>query len=102
DNEVLKDMKDETLGCVERLAVVKQKCEALAVAQEPHKNRLDELGKLIAQKMDLLEGIMSAMANIMLLLQNEKGDIVQDELESIAVNILEKAQATLSEWKTLE
>ncbi|KAH9287977.1 hypothetical protein KI387_032094, partial [Taxus chinensis] len=65
DNEVLKSMKDETLGHVERLTLVKQKCEALAATQEPHKNRLDELGKLIAQKMDLLEGRISAMANIM-------------------------------------
>ncbi|KAH9313085.1 hypothetical protein KI387_028120, partial [Taxus chinensis] len=102
DNEVLKEIKDETLGCVEILELVKKKCEALAAAQEPHKNRLDELGKLIAQKIDLLEGIMTTMSNIMLVVQNEKGEISQDELESIAVNISEKEKAVLNEWQTLE
>ncbi|KAH9313361.1 hypothetical protein KI387_028396, partial [Taxus chinensis] len=48
DNEVLKAKKDETLGHTERLAMVKQKREALVAVEEPHKNKLDELGKLIA------------------------------------------------------
>ncbi|KAH9311446.1 hypothetical protein KI387_026481, partial [Taxus chinensis] len=43
DNEFLKAMKDEILRYAERLALVKQKCEALAVAQEPHKDRQDEI-----------------------------------------------------------
>ncbi|KAH9287533.1 hypothetical protein KI387_031650, partial [Taxus chinensis] len=33
---------------------------------------------------------------------NEKEEIVQEELDSIALDILEKAEATLSDWKTLE
>ncbi|KAH9313800.1 hypothetical protein KI387_022427, partial [Taxus chinensis] len=48
DNEVLKVMKDETLGHAEILALVKKKCEALAATHNPHKERLDEIGKLIA------------------------------------------------------
>ncbi|KAH9310920.1 hypothetical protein KI387_025955 [Taxus chinensis] len=52
--------------------------------------------------MDLLEGRISAMDNIMLVLHNEKGEISQDELESIPVNIPEKTEVTLSEWHTVE
>ncbi|KAH9292192.1 hypothetical protein KI387_042618, partial [Taxus chinensis] len=97
NNEVQKVMKDETLGHAERLSMVKQKREALVVAQEPHKTQLEELGKLIAQKMDLLEGRMTAMSSIVLVLQNEKGEIVRDELESIAVDIPEKVEEALAE-----
>ncbi|KAH9311001.1 hypothetical protein KI387_026036, partial [Taxus chinensis] len=95
DNEFLKAMKDETLGGAERLEVLNQKCEALVVAQDPHKKRLDELGNIIEKKMDLLEGRMYTMGNIMLALQNEKREITQDELESIVVNILEKVETAL-------
>ncbi|KAH9296914.1 hypothetical protein KI387_028596, partial [Taxus chinensis] len=59
-------MKDETLGRIEWLALVKKKREALTATQEPHRERLDELGKLIAQKMDLLEGRMTGMSSIVL------------------------------------
>ncbi|KAH9312162.1 hypothetical protein KI387_027197 [Taxus chinensis] len=89
DNAVQKAMKDDTLGHAERLTLVKQKHEALAAAQEPHKERLDELGKLITQNMDALEGKHTAMSSIMLVLQNEKGEVTQDELESIIVDIPE-------------
>ncbi|KAH9293873.1 hypothetical protein KI387_040921 [Taxus chinensis] len=102
DNEVLKVMKDETLGCTERLALVKQKCEALAAAQDPHKERINEIGKLIVQKMDLMEGMLSGMANVVWVLQNEKEKITQDELDDIATDILEKMRNVLSDWKTLE
>ncbi|KAH9321303.1 hypothetical protein KI387_015942, partial [Taxus chinensis] len=37
DNEFLKEMKDDTLGHVERLALVKKKHEALAATQNLHK-----------------------------------------------------------------
>ncbi|KAH9331145.1 hypothetical protein KI387_003253, partial [Taxus chinensis] len=53
-------------------------------------------------KMDLLEGRMTAMSNIVFVLQNEKGEIVRDELESIVVDIPEKVEEELTEWKTLE
>ncbi|KAH9316979.1 hypothetical protein KI387_018748, partial [Taxus chinensis] len=33
---------------------------------------------------------------------NEKGEIVRDELESIVVDIPEKVEQTLTEWKVLE
>ncbi|KAH9295481.1 hypothetical protein KI387_039069, partial [Taxus chinensis] len=33
---------------------------------------------------------------------NEKGEIAKDELESIAVDIPEKAEATLNDCQTLE
>ncbi|KAH9308571.1 hypothetical protein KI387_036482, partial [Taxus chinensis] len=38
ENEVLKEIKDETLGHAEILELVNQKREAFAVGQEPHKN----------------------------------------------------------------
>ncbi|KAH9325501.1 hypothetical protein KI387_005679, partial [Taxus chinensis] len=63
---------------------------------------MDELWKLITQKMDLLEGRMIGMSNILLVLHNEKGDIARDELESITVDIPEKVEAGLNDWKTLE
>ncbi|KAH9301193.1 hypothetical protein KI387_012776, partial [Taxus chinensis] len=66
------------------------KHEALGAAQDPHKTHLEELGKLIAQKMDLLEGRMTSISSVVLVLQNEKGEITRDELESIAVDIPEK------------
>ena len=47
DNDILTAMNDETLGCAEILALVKQNCEALAEAQDMHKERIDEIGKLI-------------------------------------------------------
>ena len=50
---------------------MKQKHEALTTAQDPHKERIDEIGKLIAQKMDLLEGMMFVMANVVQVLHNE-------------------------------
>ncbi|KAH9305660.1 hypothetical protein KI387_010064, partial [Taxus chinensis] len=50
---------DEILGHGERLALVKQNHEALAAVQDPHKERIDEIGKLIAQRMDSLEGMLS-------------------------------------------
>ncbi|KAH9307678.1 hypothetical protein KI387_035589, partial [Taxus chinensis] len=37
DNEVLKAMKDETLGHAEWLTLVKKKRDVLTTAQEPHK-----------------------------------------------------------------
>ncbi|KAH9300744.1 hypothetical protein KI387_012327, partial [Taxus chinensis] len=43
DNDITKAMKDETLGHAERLALVKLKHEALAVVQDPHKERIDEI-----------------------------------------------------------
>ncbi|KAH9315595.1 hypothetical protein KI387_024222, partial [Taxus chinensis] len=64
DNDVLKAMKDEILGRTERLALVKQNHEALAATQDPHKERLDEIRNLIAQKMDLLEEVMTVRANV--------------------------------------
>ncbi|KAH9295699.1 hypothetical protein KI387_039287, partial [Taxus chinensis] len=73
--------------------------EALTAAQEPHKTQLEELGKLIVQKMDLLEGRMTSMSSVVLVLQNEKGEIARDELESIAVDIPEKVEQALTEWQ---
>ncbi|KAH9327385.1 hypothetical protein KI387_007563, partial [Taxus chinensis] len=81
DNEVLTKMKDDTLGCTERLAFVKQNLKALVVAQDPHKERIDEIGKLIGHNMDLLEGMMSVMVNVVHILQNEKEKITHNELE---------------------
>ncbi|KAH9287506.1 hypothetical protein KI387_031623, partial [Taxus chinensis] len=66
ENEVLKAIKDETLGHAKQLSLIKKNHEAFTVAQEPHKERLDELGKLIAQKIDLLEGRMTSMSSIVL------------------------------------
>ncbi|KAH9294241.1 hypothetical protein KI387_040555, partial [Taxus chinensis] len=66
DIEVIKSMKDDNLGREERFSLVKKKYEALVASQNPHTERLDELGKIITQKMDLLEGRMSVMDNIVL------------------------------------
>ncbi|KAH9297020.1 hypothetical protein KI387_028702, partial [Taxus chinensis] len=85
-----------------RSALVKKKREALAVEKHPHKERLDELGNLIAQKMDLIERRMFGMANIVLVLQNEKGEMNQDELESISTDIPEKTCNVLNDWQALE
>ena len=95
NNEVHKVMKDEKLGRAERFSMVKQKHEALVAAQELHKTWLEELGKLITQKMDLLEGRMTSVSSVVLLLQNEKGEITRDELESIIVDIPEKVEQAL-------
>ncbi|KAH9297984.1 hypothetical protein KI387_029666, partial [Taxus chinensis] len=69
-----------------------KKCETLVAAQESHKSRREEIGKLIVQKMDLLERIITSMSNVVLVLQNEKGEIARDELESITLDILEKVE----------
>ncbi|KAH9311777.1 hypothetical protein KI387_026812, partial [Taxus chinensis] len=90
-------MKDETLGHVERFSMVKQKHEALVASQELHKTQLEELGKLITQKMELLEERMTSMSSFVLVLQNEKGNIVRDELESTAVDIPEKVEQALTD-----
>ncbi|KAH9307405.1 hypothetical protein KI387_035316, partial [Taxus chinensis] len=102
NNEFQKMMRDEKLGCAERLLMVKNKHKALPTAPKPHKTRLEELGKLIVQKMDLLEGRMTAMSSIVLVLQNEKGEIVRDELESIVVDIPKKLEEALTGWQALE
>ncbi|KAH9310900.1 hypothetical protein KI387_025935, partial [Taxus chinensis] len=52
--------------------------------------------------MDLLEGRMTSMSSVVLVLQNEKGEIARDELESIAVDIPEKVEQALTEWQALE
>ncbi|KAH9326777.1 hypothetical protein KI387_006955, partial [Taxus chinensis] len=48
----------------ERLKLVKIKREALAAAHDPHKERIDEVGNIIVEKMDILVGMMSVMANV--------------------------------------
>ncbi|KAH9302231.1 hypothetical protein KI387_013814, partial [Taxus chinensis] len=78
------------------------KHEALVAAQEPHKTQLEELGKLIEHKMDILEGIMTSMSSLVLVLQNKNGEIARDELESIVVDIPEKAEQALTDWQILE
>ncbi|KAH9287917.1 hypothetical protein KI387_032034, partial [Taxus chinensis] len=102
DNEFHKAMKDEILGWAEISTVMKQKYKALATAQQPHKERLDEFGKLIARSMDVLEEAHNSISTIMLVLKNEKGDVTQDELESIVVGTPEKVGKALTNWKTLE
>ncbi|KAH9322491.1 hypothetical protein KI387_017130, partial [Taxus chinensis] len=59
DNEFLKEMKDEMIGHAEILALVKKKHESLVASYDPHKERINEIGKLIVQKMDLMEGMLS-------------------------------------------
>ena len=52
--------------------------------------------------MDLLEGRMTSIFSVVLVLKNEKGEIMRDELESIVVDILEKEEQALTEWQVLE
>ena len=84
------------MGHVERLSIIKQNHEALEVAQEPEKTWLEDFGNMIAQKMDILEGRMTSMSSVVLVLQNEKGETARDELESIAMDIPEKTEQVLT------
>ncbi|KAH9317073.1 hypothetical protein KI387_018842, partial [Taxus chinensis] len=97
-NEVHKVMKSHT----ECLSLVKQKREALVAAQAPHKERLEELGKLISQRMDVLEGVQTSMSSIMLVIQNEKGELSMEELQSIIADVPKTTGVALIAWENLE
>ncbi|KAH9303268.1 hypothetical protein KI387_014851, partial [Taxus chinensis] len=70
--------------------------------QEPHKERFDELGKFIAQRMDVLEGTHTSMSSVMLIIEIEQGESAQDELESITVDIADQTEKELIEWHALQ
>ncbi|KAH9324854.1 hypothetical protein KI387_005032, partial [Taxus chinensis] len=102
ENAVLKEMNNETLGHMERLTLIAGKHDALLIAQDPHKEKIKDIGKSLAQKMDVMDGMVSSLSNVLRILQNEGENMKLDEMEVVLVDILDKTNNALSDWNALE
>ncbi|KAH9321281.1 hypothetical protein KI387_015920, partial [Taxus chinensis] len=74
---------------------------ALEAAKILHKERIKDIGKVIAEKMDVMEGMVSSMANILRILHNEGGKMTLDELDAVVVDIIDKTNKALSDCLTV-
>ncbi|KAH9294616.1 hypothetical protein KI387_038204 [Taxus chinensis] len=68
ENEVLQEAKNETLGHIERIMLVETKRDALEAVKILHKERIKDIRKVIVEKMDVMDGMVSSMANILIIL----------------------------------
>ncbi|KAH9293717.1 hypothetical protein KI387_041079, partial [Taxus chinensis] len=90
--------KDETLWSKKWVTLVETKQDKLDVATKQHMDRIKSIGKLISTKMYVMEGMVSGMANIVIILKSEGENMILDQLDGLNLDIPDKANPTLKDW----